>query len=109
MSPYFTAGSPETSTLVQDGMAGTRLMLSGFVVTTACVPIPGAVVDIWQADASGTYDNSGYKLRGHVHTDASGRFTPSANDDDPADVGNVHGSILARGRSHSQPAGRGIP
>ena len=72
--PYFKAGSPETSTLVQPGMAGTRLELTGFVVTTSCAPIAGAVVDIWQADATGTYDNAGYTLRGHVLTGADGRF-----------------------------------
>lgn len=72
--PYFKAGSPERSNLVEPGMAGTALTLVGFVVTTSCAPISGAVVDLWQADASGTYDNSGYTLRGHVRTDAAGRF-----------------------------------
>jgi protocatechuate 3,4-dioxygenase beta subunit len=72
--PYFKAGSPERSALVEAGMAGTPLTFTGFVVDTGCDPIAGAVVDIWQADASGAYDNSGYRLRGHVATDANGRF-----------------------------------
>jgi protocatechuate 3,4-dioxygenase beta subunit len=63
------------TTLVQAGMAGTRLTLTGYVVTTGCAPIAGATVNIWQADATGTYDNSGYTLRGYVVTDATGRFT----------------------------------
>jgi protocatechuate 3,4-dioxygenase beta subunit len=29
---------------------------------------------VWQADASGAYDNSGYRLRGHLFTDAQGRY-----------------------------------
>ena len=73
--PYYMAGAPQVTTLVQDGMAGTRLTLTGFVVSTDCAPIAGATVDIWQADSSGTYDNSGYTLRGYVVTDATGRFT----------------------------------
>jgi protocatechuate 3,4-dioxygenase beta subunit len=73
--PYFTAGSPERSVLVEAGMEGTPLTYTGTVVDTECRPIAGAVVDIWQADASGAYDNTGYRLRGHVTTDASGRFS----------------------------------
>ena len=33
-----------------------------------------ALLDFWQADSSGNYDNSGYTLRGHQYTDASGRY-----------------------------------
>lgn len=73
--PYFKAGSPEKSALVEAGMSGTALTFSGTVVDTSCNPIAGAIVDIWQADASGTYDNAGYRLRGHVATDANGTFT----------------------------------
>jgi hypothetical protein len=35
---------------------------------------PGALVDLWQADASGAYDNKGFRLRGHVFTDVDGRY-----------------------------------
>ncbi len=73
--PYFKAGSPETAVLREPGMSGTALSFTGFVLTTACAPVVGAVVDMWQADAAGVYDNSGYRLRGHVATDAAGRFT----------------------------------
>jgi protocatechuate 3,4-dioxygenase beta subunit len=72
--PYFKAGSPERTSLVEAGMAGTRLTLAGLVLTTGCAPVADAVVDVWQADADGVYDNAGYRLRGHVQTDATGRF-----------------------------------
>lgn len=73
--PYYKAGAPENADLVTDGMAGTRLTLTGAVVDTGCAPLAGAKVEIWQADASGAYDNAGYTLRGYVMTDADGRFT----------------------------------
>jgi len=73
--PYFTAGSPEKANFVEDGMPGTKLTLTGLVVDTGCRPLANAKVDLWQADASGVYDNSGYRLRGHVFTKADGRFT----------------------------------
>ena len=56
-------------------MAGTRLTLTGYVVSTDCTPLANAKVEIWQADSAGNYDNSGYTLRGYVTTDANGQFT----------------------------------
>ncbi len=73
--PFFKAGSPQRTSLVEPGMAGTRLVLTGRVLTLNCVPVAGAKLDFWQADASGTYDNSGYRLRGHQFTDAQGRYS----------------------------------
>ena len=73
--PYFKAGSPERSVLADASTPGTHLTLEGAVVGTDCAPIAGAVVEVWQADASGAYDNAGYGFRGHVLTDANGRFT----------------------------------
>ncbi len=73
--PYYKAGAPASADLVTDGMAGTRLTLTGRVLGTDCAPIANAKVETWQADASGTYDNTGYTLRGYVLTDADGRYT----------------------------------
>src|SRR5207248_5885350 len=72
--PYFKPGSPARTSLIEGGMTGTRLVLSGRVLTLACAPVAGATLDFWQADAAGTYDNSGYRLRGHQLTDADGRY-----------------------------------
>jgi protocatechuate 3,4-dioxygenase beta subunit len=73
--PYYKSGSPELANLYQIGMAGTKLVIIGYVYDTNCQPVANAWLDFWQADASGTYDNSGYTLRGHQYTDANGRFT----------------------------------
>jgi protocatechuate 3,4-dioxygenase beta subunit len=73
--PYYKAGSPESATLYKDGMSGTMLVLTGYVYDTNCRPVANAWIDFWQADANGTYDNSGYTLRGHQYTDANGRYT----------------------------------
>lgn len=73
--PYFTPGSPERSDLRDPGMAGTTLVVSGYVVTTDCTPVAGAVIDVWQADSTGAYDNSGYTLRGHLLSAADGSYT----------------------------------
>jgi len=72
--PYYKAGSPEQADLYQNGMAGTKLIVTGYVYDTNCQPIANAWLDFWQADANGNYDNSGYTLRGHQYTDENGRF-----------------------------------
>ena len=74
--PYFTSGSPER-TDITDGASGTKLTLTGTVVTTDCRPVERAKVDFWQADDGGDYDNSAYHFRGHQFTDAEGRYTLS--------------------------------
>jgi protocatechuate 3,4-dioxygenase beta subunit len=73
--PYFRAGSPGRTSLIEAGTSGTLLTLTGYVLTLDCKPVAGAVLDFWQADASGTYDNSGFKFRGHQAVDAAGRYT----------------------------------
>lgn len=73
--PYYTPNTPERTSLLEPGITGTRIVISGYVLGTDCQPIPGALVDFWQADDNGVYDNVGYKLRGHQFADASGRYT----------------------------------
>ena len=72
--PYFKPSSPERIELFEEGMAGQPIELVGLVLTRACKPVPGALLDFWQADAKGAYDNSGFRLRGHQFTDAEGRY-----------------------------------
>ena len=71
--PYFKPQSPERRTLVEPGLGGTPLTITGRVVTPACVPIAGVLLDFWQADHTGKYDNAGFDLRGHQFTDRDGR------------------------------------
>ena len=73
--PFFTPDSPERQSLLEPGMPGTRLVVTGYVYSTDCQPIPGALLDFWQADDAGVYDNQGYRLRGHQFTDEEGGFT----------------------------------
>lgn len=72
--PYYKPDSPQRNSLLEDGMPGTRLILVGYVLDQNCQPLPNAWLDFWQADASGEYDNAGFRLRGHQFTDTQGRF-----------------------------------
>jgi protocatechuate 3,4-dioxygenase beta subunit len=73
--PYYTRNTPERTSLLEPGMTGTRLLVAGYVLDTSCTPIPRALLDFWQADDRGEYDNVGYRLRGHQFTDDQGRYT----------------------------------
>jgi protocatechuate 3,4-dioxygenase beta subunit len=72
--PFFTPNSPERTTLRDDGMPGTPITLTGFVLTRSCQPVAGALVELWHADDRGEYDNAGYRLRGHQFAAADGSY-----------------------------------
>ncbi|AXE24011.1 dioxygenase [Streptomyces globosus] len=73
--PYFKPNSPQRTSLVLPGTPGVPLTVSGFVFGRSCLPVAGALLDFWQADVNGAYDNAGYGFRGHQFTDARGAFT----------------------------------
>lgn len=72
--PFFKPDSPRRASLVDAGMQGERLKLTGRILSTACQPVSGALIDFWHCDASGRYDNRGYTFRGHQFSDAQGGF-----------------------------------
>jgi hypothetical protein len=72
--PYFKSGSPEKKSLLEPGVVGDRINLTGHVLTRSGRPIAGVLLDFWQADGNGRYDNVGYRLRGHQLTDDQGRY-----------------------------------
>jgi protocatechuate 3,4-dioxygenase beta subunit len=72
--PFFTPNSPERTSLREPGIAGEQMTVSGLVLSTACRPVSGALLDFWQADDAGEYDNSGFRLRGHQFAANDGTF-----------------------------------
>lgn len=88
--PFYYESSPERR-LITDGHPGLPLRLGITVAgvastpgpTAPCAPLPGAIVDVWHADAAGLYSNVGSDLqmldttgqmflRGHQVTDERG-------------------------------------
>jgi protocatechuate 3,4-dioxygenase beta subunit len=70
--PYYKAGAPAWR--LPDGLPGERLEITGRVVDQHCEPVPGAVLDFWQTDSAGAYDNEGYVLRGTVNAGDDGSY-----------------------------------
>ena len=72
--PFFKPRSPERRALLEPGLGGAKLVVSGLVLTRSCKPVANALLDFWQADDAGAYDNQGFRLRGHQFADARGAF-----------------------------------
>jgi protocatechuate 3,4-dioxygenase beta subunit len=72
--PFYKPRSPERKSLLEPGIQGTRIVLEGNIRSTKCKPIQRALVDFWQADGNGAYDNAGYRLRGHQFSDSAGKY-----------------------------------
>ena len=77
--PFYKAGAPARSSLVEPGSKGERLVLTGLVLSADCRPLANVTLDFWHADGNGTYDNAGYRYRGRVTTDAQGRYRLETN------------------------------
>jgi protocatechuate 3,4-dioxygenase beta subunit len=72
--PFYTPDTPQRTSLVEPGMAGTPMVLNGHVLGRDCQPVGGALLDFWHCDDAGVYDNAGYRLRGHQFADETGRY-----------------------------------
>ena len=72
--PFFKPRSPQRVSLLETGVTGTKIAISGVVLSTRCKPLAGALLDFWQCDGEGDYDNRGFRLRGHQFTDNDGRY-----------------------------------
>jgi protocatechuate 3,4-dioxygenase beta subunit len=81
--PYYRAGAPERTSLLERGMTGVPLDIEGKVSGLDCGRgLAGVELDIWHATHEGHYDYDGtmhlgserYLLRGRLKTDADGRY-----------------------------------
>jgi len=72
--PFFKPSSPQRVDLVEPNTKARLVELSGQVLTRSCRPVAHALLDLWHADERGQYDNAGFRYRGHLFTDADGRY-----------------------------------
>lgn len=72
--PFYKTETPRRRNLRVPGVRGQPLRLVGRVLDTQCRPLPGVVLDFWQADGEGRYDRQGTQLRGHQLAGANGTY-----------------------------------
>lgn len=73
--PFYTPDSPRRNSLIEPGSKVERLTVTGTVLSPRCKPVANALLDFWHCDETGEYDNKGFRYRGHVFTDAQGRYS----------------------------------
>ena len=76
LGPYYLPGSPNTAQVALPNEPGTRLFISGTVLSSDCLtPVPDSMIEVWQANDAAVYDTSpAFNLRGTVFTDANGHY-----------------------------------
>ncbi len=80
--PFYREGAPELpmgATISQDGR-GEPVVVTGRVLSTDGTPIPHALLDVWETDENGLYEQQDpeqpdMNLRGKFRTDSEGRYT----------------------------------
>lgn len=98
--PFFTPRSPRRTSLVEPGAKAERLVLAGRVLSEGCRPVPDALLDFWHCDETGEYDNTGFRYRGHLFTDAEGRYRLETivPGEYPGRTRHIHVKVQAPGR-----------
>ena len=111
--PFFVADSPAVALGgdIAAGASGEPCWVEGTVTGTGGEPVPGARIEVWQADADGfydvQYDDDRVAGRGHLHTDANGRYRFWAITPTPYPIphdGPVGRLLAATGRSPMRAA-----
>jgi catechol 1,2-dioxygenase len=74
--PYYLPDAPFRERIATPETGGSKLTLAGTVFAQDCfTPLTGAVIDVWQTDASGEYDFSNkFRLRGRARADSKGIY-----------------------------------
>ena len=73
LGPFYKEGAPFKQKL-GEGIEGEPLIITGKVMDTSCQPLKDAILDIWQANSTGEYDNKDFNLRGKIKTDEHGNY-----------------------------------
>jgi protocatechuate 3,4-dioxygenase beta subunit len=77
LGPYYRPGAPFRTNLVVPGHTAPALLVKGTVFGADCTtPLAGVLVEYWQSDSAGQYDNDSpdFRFRGQFRTGADGQY-----------------------------------
>ncbi|AXK38961.1 twin-arginine translocation pathway signal protein [Crenobacter cavernae] len=84
LGPFYRFGAPFRARLAGPDELGDRLVLTGTVFGSDCrTPLPGALIEVWQANHAGLYDTNkpgnftevtSFHLRGMLYTNEKGQY-----------------------------------
>ena len=106
VGPFLHIGLPwpDGPDVVPDGTPG-AVVIAGRVVDGDGAPVPDALVETWQCDGDGRFDNPAFRGLGRCPTDADGRYrirtvkpaAPEGDLDGPRQAPHIDVSVFARG------------
>ena len=74
LGPFFVENGPNTNVLAPEKEGVARLYITGTVYAKDCTtPIPNALIEVWQADFDGEYDDNNY--RASIYSDQNGNYS----------------------------------
>ena len=75
LGPFYKASAPFREDIIPYGNTAAPLFISGKVSSGCDTGLPGAIVEIWNADVDGAYDTSeDFKFRGRFETGQDGMY-----------------------------------
>jgi protocatechuate 3,4-dioxygenase beta subunit len=74
MGPFYKKRAPATAMLRSPADPGMPLTVKGRVISVHGEPVPGALLEVWQANHGGLYDLDGYHYRAALKPPASGGY-----------------------------------
>jgi len=74
LGPFYKRLAPNTKSLRQPGDPGMPLVVAGGVFSSRGEALPGATLEVWQANHVGLYDIEGYHYRAKLSVGAEGKY-----------------------------------
>lgn len=75
IGPFYKRLAPNQASLRATSDPGVPLSVAGAVFSFAGNPLPGAKIEIWQADHKGIYDLDGYRFRAALASGSKGEYS----------------------------------
>src|SRR5260370_7813344 len=72
--PFFQPNSPLKNNFREPGGNGASIDVTGFVLNRRGKPVPGVLLDFWQADADDAYDLQSLRSPGHSSPNSNGAY-----------------------------------
>ena len=73
--PFFLENIPFNNPMIPEDYTGSKLYLTGKLLNLNCKsPISNGILDFWQADQNGNYDEEGYSFRTKILSNNDGSY-----------------------------------
>jgi protocatechuate 3,4-dioxygenase beta subunit len=75
LGPFYKTGAPFVENIIPPENTAPQLIIRGKVYSNCDMLVKDAVIEIWNADSEGVYDNVTFKFRGQHKTGETGTYS----------------------------------